>query len=217
VVRELFGDESPLGKEVRVQSVALKVVGVLERTGANMMGIDQDDLLLAPWTTIKFRVAGTSTTTVNPSAASVTTDPTQKVNTLNQLYPVLQNNLYPVPLPTQVAGTPQPICFTNVDQILVHAESEWEIANAIRQITPLLHERHHIRAGQPDDFNIRDRTEISKALGSTACLMNGTVLQLMDKYPKGYCLGCFLLLRPALGFRPVTSDLHRRHFPPNWR
>jgi HEPN domain-containing protein len=43
------------------------------------------------------------------------------------------------------------------------------------------------------------------------------VLQLMDKYPKGYCLGCFLLLRPALALRPVTSDLHRRHFPPNWR
>jgi hypothetical protein len=42
-----------------------------------------------------------------------------------------------------------------------------------------------------------------------------TVLQLMDKYPKGYCPGCFLLLRPALALRPVTSDLHRRYFPPN--
>jgi molybdopterin-guanine dinucleotide biosynthesis protein A len=31
------------------------------------------------------------------------------------------------------------------------------------------------------------------------------------------CPGCFLLLRSALGLRPVTSDLHRRHFPPNWR
>jgi ABC-type antimicrobial peptide transport system permease subunit len=175
IVRELFGEESPLNKEVRVQNVSLKVVGVLSRKGANMMGIDQDDILLAPWTTIKYRIAGTSATTSNQSAA-VIADPTQKVNSLNQLYPTQQTGLYPVPSATQAADTPQPIRFTNVDQILVRAESELDIRTAIRQITELLHERHHIRAGQPDDFNIRDMTEISKALGSTAALMGGLLL-----------------------------------------
>jgi ABC-type antimicrobial peptide transport system permease subunit len=175
LVRELFGEESPLNKEIRVQNVTFKVVGVLSRKGANMMGMDQDDILLAPWTTIKYRVAGTSAATVNQSAAQQV-DTTQKVNTLNQVYPTVQPLLYPTLSPLQVADTPQPVRFTNVDQILVRAASTEETKPAIRQVSEVLHERHHIRAGQPDDFNVRDMTEMSKALGSTSELMGVLLL-----------------------------------------
>src|SRR5262249_48752508 len=175
LVKELFGDESPIGKEVRVQSVSFSVKGVLSRKGANMMGLDQDDILLAPWTTIKYRVSGATLGNVNQSASSQSADPTQKVNSLSQLYPGTTAP-YPVPSPIQAADTPQPVRFTNVDQILVRAESTEDIPVAIRQITQLLHERHRIHTGQPDDFNIRDMTEMTKALGSTASLMSGLLL-----------------------------------------
>jgi ABC-type antimicrobial peptide transport system permease subunit len=179
LVRELFAGQSPLGKELRVQNVAFKVIGVLTSKGANMMGIDQDDILLAPWTTIKYRVAGTSATTANQSvssASAATNNPTTQVNTLNQIYPNIQTSLYPTPSPTQSADTPQPVRFTNVDQILVQADSAEDIPVAIRQITQLLHERHRIHAGQPDDFNIRDMTEMTKALSSTTSLMTQLLL-----------------------------------------
>src|SRR5262249_10660988 len=135
----------------------------------------QDDILLAPWTTIKYRVSGTSATTVNQSAAQAQ-DVTKQVNTLNQLYPSQQTGLYPALSPLQQADTPQPVRFTNIDQILVRTDSADEIKAGIRQVTQLLHERHHIRAGQPDDFNVRDMTEMSKALGSTSELMGGLLL-----------------------------------------
>jgi ABC-type antimicrobial peptide transport system permease subunit len=174
LVRELFQGESPVGKEVRVQNVSLKVIGVLSGKGANMVGMDQDDTVLAPWTTIKYRVAGTSTTTVNQSAKSA--DTAGAVNSLNQIYPNSQLNLYPIPSATQQADTPLPVRFTNVDQILAAARTTDEIPLAIRQVTSLLHERHHIHAGQPDDFSIRDMTEMTKALAQTTDLMTKLLL-----------------------------------------
>lgn len=170
MARELFQDENPLGKEVRIQNVSFKVIGVLSRKGANMMGVDQDDILLAPWTSIKYRVSGVSTSTVNQSVV-VKTDPTQQVNSLNLLYPGTQEVLYPVPSAAELADTPQPVRFINIDQILVQASSGGEIQEAMKQIQEVLRERHHLHEGEPDDFNIRDMTEMSKAIGSTAPVM----------------------------------------------
>jgi ABC-type antimicrobial peptide transport system permease subunit len=70
---------------------------------------------------------------------------------------------------------PPPLLPTNVDQILVRVADENQIRGAIKQITAVLRERHRLRQGQPDDFNIHDMTEITKAMGSTSQLM-GTLL-----------------------------------------
>jgi macrolide transport system ATP-binding/permease protein len=176
LVRELFQGEDPLGKEVRVQNVAFRVVGILSSKGANMMGMDQDDILLAPWTTIKFRVTGASAATANQSAAAAGSSAPQTVNSLNQIYPTLKNNLYPLPSAIQAADTPQPVRFTNVDQILAAAHSANEVRPAITQITKLLRERHRIRPGQPTDFNVTDMTEMTKALAATAATMTNLLL-----------------------------------------
>jgi ABC-type antimicrobial peptide transport system permease subunit len=173
IVRELFGGQSPLGKELRVQNVAFRVVGVLTPKGANMMGMDQDDIVIAPWTTIKYRVSGSTLANVNQSAASGSSS---TVNTLNQLYPNSQQNLYPVPSNTQQADTPQPVRFANVDQIMSAAGSSAQIPAAIRQITTLLRERHRIRPGESDDFTIRDMTEMTRAMSSTTSLMTKLLL-----------------------------------------
>jgi ABC-type antimicrobial peptide transport system permease subunit len=173
LVRELFDGQSPIGKEIRVKNVAFRVVGVLGRKGANMMGMDQDDILLAPWTTIKYRVTGSSLQNSNQSAAAASSS---SVNTLSNLYPGGQPSLYPQQSEVQAADTPLPVRFANVDQILVAARSTPEISTAIDEITTLLHERHHIRPGEADDFTIRDMTEMSNTLSSTTRLMTNLLL-----------------------------------------
>ena len=57
VVDKLFTDgEEPLGRTIRFGSIPLTIVGVLESTGYNSMGQDQDDCVIAPYTTIQKRV-----------------------------------------------------------------------------------------------------------------------------------------------------------------
>jgi ABC-type antimicrobial peptide transport system permease subunit len=180
IKHELFQDQSPLGREIRLQNVGFKVIGVLSRRGANMMGMDQDDIVLAPWTAIKARVSSSMLTNVNQSAGATNTNSSvtgaTTVNNLNQPYPISPNGIYPTQDPLRSVDYPQQTRFTNIDQIYARASSAEEIPLAIRQITDLLHERHHIKLGQPDDFNVRDMTEFSKALGSSTALMTNSLL-----------------------------------------
>jgi macrolide transport system ATP-binding/permease protein len=174
IVRELFQGENPIGKEVRIKNVPFRVVGVLSRKGANMMGMDQDDIVLAPWTTIKYRVTATALANTNQSAATSST--TEQTNTTSQLYPGAQNSLYPEQSATQAANTPLPVRFINVDRIIAAASSTSDISPAIEQITAILREKHRIRPDEPDDFTVRDMTEMTKAMTSTASMMTKLLL-----------------------------------------
>jgi ABC-type antimicrobial peptide transport system permease subunit len=174
IVKELFDGESPVGKHVRIRNVDFKVIGVLQKKGANLMGLDQDDILLAPWTTIKYRVVATSLSGGNQSSTNSAN--TGELNTLNMTYPNLQQNLYPVPTPAEQCDTPQPVRYTNVDQILAAAHSGDLVLPAVQDITALLRQRHRIGDSDPEDFFVRDMTEITKTMAATAELMTKLLL-----------------------------------------
>ena len=57
VVNELFPDGTePIGQTIRFNQIPMKIIGVLEAKGYNSMGMDQDDLLIAPYTTVQKRI-----------------------------------------------------------------------------------------------------------------------------------------------------------------
>jgi putative ABC transport system permease protein len=58
VVNEIFGDEDPIGKIIRIKQVPFTVVGVLEAKGQSPMGQDQDDTVLVPLSTAMSRLFG---------------------------------------------------------------------------------------------------------------------------------------------------------------
>jgi putative ABC transport system permease protein len=58
VANQLFPDEHPIGQQVRIKNIPLTVIGVLTRKGANMLGQDQDDIVLIPYTTVRKRIEG---------------------------------------------------------------------------------------------------------------------------------------------------------------
>ena len=57
VVKELFGNVDPVGKTIRFKSIPMRVIGVLKSKGYNSWGMDQDNVIIAPYTTVMKRIA----------------------------------------------------------------------------------------------------------------------------------------------------------------
>jgi macrolide transport system ATP-binding/permease protein len=176
VVHELFGDESPIGKEVLVNDVPLRVLGVLSRKGTNILGADQDDILMAPWTTIKYRVSAAASPRTTTAAAGRSTEPVEHYSPQSRRFPRAQANLYPTPSAVQMADTPRLDRLANVDVILVRARSTEEIRDAMLQVRELLRQRHKIAPGDPDDFEVKDFAEVMQAVDATFSLITGLLV-----------------------------------------
>jgi macrolide transport system ATP-binding/permease protein len=152
LVRELFHDRYPIGEEVRLRNVPLKVIGVLSEKGANLLGSDQDDILFAPWTMVKYRINGGSAGGV-PGRESSHSPPG-------------------LTLAERLPGTFHWLRTETVEQIMVKARSPEAVAKASEQITQLLLDRHRISEDETD-FHIYDNAEVSNALKKTIQMLSG--------------------------------------------
>jgi putative ABC transport system permease protein len=71
VAKNLFLDENPVGKTLRIGNLPFRVDGVLESKGQNVIGQDQDDAVYAPYTTVQRKISGiTWVQFINASAIS---------------------------------------------------------------------------------------------------------------------------------------------------
>jgi ABC-type antimicrobial peptide transport system permease subunit len=175
LVTELFADCSPIGETIRIQNVPFRVIGVLSRKGANVMGMDQDDILLTPWTTLKYRVSGSALGQVNQSASVGSLD---GINSFGDPYPRSHLEFYPTLTTTQMINTPRQTRMTTVDQICASSVSTEKMQIAVDQITATLNRTHQVRPGEAGDFNLRNMTELSEMFGSTTVLMKSLLLMI---------------------------------------
>jgi macrolide transport system ATP-binding/permease protein len=142
VVLNLFGEFSdPVGATVLIKNVPMTVIGVLAAKGHSASGQDQDDVVLIPFSTSQERVLGVA----QPSSAQT-----------------LANNVFATigPPPNPFGVTPKLEGFVNT--IYVQARSPALVKVALEQVTRTLERQHRIRAPHPDDFVVRDLTEIAE-------------------------------------------------------
>ncbi len=143
----LFGEfQNPVGARIRVRNVTMEVVGVLGVKGHSASGQDQDDVVIIPFRTSQERVLGVAA----PSS-------TQAQSTAFTLPP------NPFGIQPKLAGF--------VHTMYVQARSAALVKTALDQVTHTLERTHRIRAGQPDDFTVRDLTEIAEVAEQSSRVM----------------------------------------------
>ncbi|MGZ6004501.1 MAG: ABC transporter permease, partial [Caulobacteraceae bacterium] len=149
VVKNLFGPgASPVGATVMVKGVPMQVIGLLGSRGQTGFGQDQDDVVMIPFHTAERKVLGVSTPQSAQSAVS-------------SLYPPAGNAFGLAPRMTGF-----------VNSIYVQADAADRVQTAIEQVTATLARRHNIQPGQPNDFNVRNLSQIAEAQQGSSQVMS---------------------------------------------
>jgi putative ABC transport system permease protein len=73
LVAKLFQTTNPIGQMIRIKNIPFHVIGVVDKKGANLLGQDQDDLVLLPYTTVRKRLQGSNFDNVDAIMASART------------------------------------------------------------------------------------------------------------------------------------------------
>ena len=147
VYRQLFGvDENPIGATILVKGVPMRVVGLLVGKGQSTFGQDQDDLIMIPFTTAERKVLGVAA----PS----------QVQTTNSIYVAAPN---PFGLQPRLTGY--------VNSLFVQASRPDQVQTAIAQVTDTLARRHHIKAGDENDFSVRNLSQIADVVQGSSRIM----------------------------------------------
>ena len=148
VYQNLFGPgEDPVGAMILVKGVPMRVIGLLAPKGQTGFGQDQDDLVMIPFTTAERKVLGVAAPQASQSQVGTN-------------YPPAANAFGIAPRMTGY-----------VNSIYVQAQAADLVSSAIAQVTRTLAQRHHIQAGQPDDFSVRNLSQIAEAQESSSQVM----------------------------------------------
>ena len=119
IVTNIFAGEDPIGKVIRFGNVPIKVIGILSVKGVNAFGQDQDDVILAPYTTVQKRI----------------------------------------------------LAITYVQTIYASVVDEKSSDTAAAEVTSILRKQHRLKAGEDDDFSIRNQAELISTISSTSELL----------------------------------------------
>ena len=88
VAKNLFTNgENPIGQTIRFKNIPFKVIGILTKKGESNFGQDQDDVIIAPYTTVQKRIL--AQTFLQSIVASVI-DESQSENAVNQVKKILE-------------------------------------------------------------------------------------------------------------------------------
>jgi len=119
VADNLFPNGDAVGQQIRIRDVPVQVIGVLAPKGQTADGGDQDDVILAPYTTVQTRLSGR----------------------------------------------------VFIPQILASTFSPEDIPAAQEEIRAILRASHRLAPNEPDDFTVRNQSEIAEAAQSTTQVM----------------------------------------------